>query len=297
MEKTTATNSSKGLYILIAILFLIIAFLVWDRFNLSTTRSEITQELIQTSIARDSVKNEFNDLLKTYESLETINDTLNAQLSEEKTKIKEILAEMEKNKAYNNNEIKKYKKELETLRGIMRGYVVQVDSLNTLNQELIAENRKVTSDYNKIKNQSEEITALNQQLENKVGKASELRAREIRAVALNDKNNATDRLAKFIKLKVCFIVDANTVIEPGMKTLYIRVADPSGAILYEYESNVFTFNGKELVYSSKKRVEYDNKDLNACIYWDYKYELKAGKYSVDVFMDSQSLGSSSFVLK
>jgi len=297
MEKTTATNSNKGLYILIAILALIIAFLVWDRFNLSTTRYEITQELIATGIARDSVKNEFNDLLKTYESLETMNDTLNAQLSEEKAKIKEILAEMEKNKAYNNSEIKKYKKELETLRGIMRGYVVQVDSLNTLNQELIAENKKVVSENYKIKSESEEITALNQKLETKVGKASELRAREIRAVALNDKNNATDKLAKFIKLKVCFIVDANTVIEPGMKTLYIRVADPSGAILYEYESNVFPFNGKELVYSSKKRVEYDNKDLNTCIYWDYKYELKAGKYSVDVFMDSQSLGSTSFVLK
>jgi hypothetical protein len=297
MENKSKTKSNKSLIVIILIMSLVLIFLIWDRFRLSATRDEITQELIVTSIARDSVKNEFNSLLETYETLETANDTLNEQLKIEKEKIREILIELEKSKAYSNKEVQKYKKELETLRGIMRGYVVQVDSLNTLNQKLIAENIKVTSENNKIKNESKEISAINQELEGKVNKAAELRAREIRAVPLNDKNNATDKLAKFIKLKVCFIIDANKVVEPGLKTLYLRIADPSGVVLYEYESNVFNFNGKELVYSSKKRAEYNNTDLSECIYWDYKYQLKAGKYSVDVFMDSQSLGSTSFVLK
>lgn len=297
MEKSTENKSNKILYVLIAILAIVIVFLIWDRYNLNTTRNEIMQELVETSQARDSVKSEFTDLLKTYESLETMNDTLNAQLSVEKARIQEILTEIDKTKAYSNREIKKYKKELETLRGIMRGYVVQVDSLNTLNQELIAENKKVTTEYRKIKNESEEISALNEELGVKVDKAATLRARGISAVALNAKNNATDRVSKFNQLKVCFTVDANKVVESGIKTLYTRIADPSGMILYEYETNVFQYNGKELVYSSKKRVEYNNDDLSTCIYWNSKNDLKKGKYSVDVFMDGNSLGSTSFSLK
>lgn len=297
MSKSAERNPNKILYVLIAVLSIALVFLLWDRYNLSKTKDDIMQDLIETSQARDSVKNEFTDLLKTYESLETMNDTLNAQLSVEKAKIQEILTEMEKSNSYNNKELKKYKKELETLRGIMRGYVVQVDSLNTLNQALIAENQRVTTEYTKIKNESNEISALNEGLTTKVNKASELRARDIRAVPLDAKNNMTDKLTKFIQLKVSFIVDANTVVEPGIKTIYTRVADPSGAILYEYESNLFSFEGKELVYSSKKKVEYANKDLSASIYWDYKYDLKKGKYSVDVFLDGTSLGSASFTLK
>lgn len=297
MEKSSENKSNKTLYVLILILTIVIIFLIWDRYNLSTTRDEIMLDLIETSQARDSVKNDFSDLLKTYESLETVNDTLNAQLSVEKLRIQEILTEMNKNKAYSNQEISKYKKELTTLRSIMRGYVVQVDSLNTLNKELIAENEKVTSKYRKIKTESDEISALNEELETKVDKASELRARTMRAIALNAKNNATDRVSKFNKLKICFTVDANTVVESGIKTLYTRISDPSGKILYEYKTNLFTYNGKELVYSSKKKVEYTNEDLSACIYWDYKYELTKGKYSVDVFMDKNLLGSTKFTLK
>ena len=298
MESKANSGTNKLFYVIIAVLAVAIIFLFWERTKLTQTKDKMVEELLISNKQKDSVKTEFSNLLTEYNDLETSNDTLNARLEVEREKIKTIIAEMDKMKAYSAREIHKYKEELTTLRSIMRGYVVQVDSLNTLNQELIAENKEVRRQYREVVSESEELTEKNKNLTDKVEMASELRARGITAVPLNSKNIATTRVEKFTQVKVCFTIDENSVVEPGIKTVYLRVAGPDGMILFEYESNTFAFNGKELIYSAKKRVEYNNEDLSTCVYWgDYKYEMKSGKYTIDIFIDNNELGTATFVLK
>lgn len=280
--------------ILLIVLVIVVGYMYVDQ---RYKTKKVVAELNSVSSEKTKVRNELNELLIDYDDLETNNDSLNTQLDDEREKIKTLLKDLKTVKASNHSQISQYKKELRTLRDIMKGFVQTIDSLNTLNIELTAENVQVKRQYQRISKQKSDLEEQNQDLSSMVDKASTIKTFNINAQALNVKGKAVKKYKKVDKFEVCFILGENVIAESGLKNVYVRIARPDELVLIESEDNLFEVDGIELAYTSFREVEYKNKETNVCIYFKNNEELIPGMYFADIFVDNKQIGSTNFELK
>ncbi|MFO7852497.1 MAG: hypothetical protein ACQERS_04440 [Bacteroidota bacterium] len=242
---------------------------------------------------KDSLTNELIMLKHGYDTLKTNNDTLNAKLEGEQKKIERLLAL----NASNVQTIRTYRKEIATMREIMKSYIVQIDSLNTRNQLLIAENTEIKQQMSQVEQTNVELSEEKNELTSKVEVASVIKAREINPMPLNKKRKETDRLERFEKLEVAFILNENPIVEAGKKTVYMRLTRPDGLVITNSPDNLFEVNGERMIYTESRTVEYLNKDVEMSIFVDNNGDFIKGTYTVDLYLEGHNIGSSSFMLE
>lgn len=257
-----------------------------QRNNMTEMRTLLTEQ-------KDSLTNELVELKYSYDTLKTDNDTLNAKLEEERLKIERLLSI----NASNVQTIRTYRKEISTMREIMKSYIVQIDSLNTRNQLLIAENTEIKQQMQRVEETNAELSQVKDELSDKVEVASVIKAREINPMPLNKKRKETDRLSRFVKLEVAFILNENPIVEPGKKTVYMRITRPDGLVITSSPENIFEVNDETMLYTESRTVDYLNKDVEMSIFVDNTGDFIEGTYSVDLYLDGHSIGSSSFMLE
>ncbi len=265
-------------------------------FDLKADNKKTIIELTSVNNEKEEVTNELKSLIVQYEDLKSDNEEVNAKLNAEQERIEALLGELKKVKANNRWQINKYKKELSTLREIMKSYIYQIDSLNTLNVNLRKENKNVTAENKRISSKNKKLEELTNDLSSTVEKASILRAVNINPVALKRKGRETSRVKKTEKVKVCFTLVENKVAESGMRFIYLKITNPEGKVL-SGEQNVLTVGEETIQYSDKREIQYDNKDLEVCIYWIKSEKLIKGDYQVEIISDGYVIGTSSFHLK
>ena len=152
--KDNKASSNEKLYMALAgIFFLSTVVLGYMLFQEKETVQLYSQENAQLDTEKQAVENELQDMLMEYEAMETENVEMQAEINEQKAKIEDLIK-----KAKDNNwTISKLKKEAESLREIMKGFVETIDSLNTANQELIAKNIQVNK---QLQNKEDEVSEL-----------------------------------------------------------------------------------------------------------------------------------------
>jgi FtsZ-binding cell division protein ZapB len=293
MENTTPTPNRKPTIIL-TILVVIMAvgmILLYMQYSKMKTDSAIVQEALEEQ--KNSLTVELKDMMSEYEGLKSDNDSLNQQIDKQQNRIKSLLS-INKD---NLEKIKLYKKELGTLRDIMKSYIVQIDSLNTRNQKLITENSEVKSALDVSRKNNEDITKEKEDLNSKVQMASVLNAKNVVGTALNKRGKDTPRASRTTKIKVCCTIRENPLIPAGEKEVFLRISRPDELVLASSEQNVFDYEGKQIVYSAKRSVTYENKDVDMCLFYENAAQLIPGTYSVDLFAEGKMIGTGSFVLK
>ena len=115
-------------FIVIIVLLLTNIFFAYKFFTMRKDKVYVEVELKEKSDEKEKVQAELETLLADYNTLQTDNKQINAELEGEKEKIKQMLEEIKNIKSANYYQIAEYKKELNTLREIMRSYIVQIDS-------------------------------------------------------------------------------------------------------------------------------------------------------------------------
>ena len=262
--------------------------LVTDNTDLTTEKSNLTREL--------------EDMLARYDSVSTDNVEMLAQIAEQREQIKKMLKEAEKHKD-DAWVIYKLRKEASTLRDVMKNYLVTIDSLNTANQELIVQKAEVETKLNKQKEQNTELSDKNDKLAEKVKLGSKLKAVDLVSFGQRVKNSTvhreTDRAKRTDKIKTCFTIDKNEVTKPGKKIIYLRIVGPDGEVLSYDQSKeyMFTYDGKEGLYSRKEEIMYEGEEMDMCLYWDMLEEALEGKYIVEMYAEDYLMGTTSFELK
>ena len=251
----------------------------------------------KVELEKEQLINEFEELSKEYELLKTENDTINSELEQRQVEIERLIAEITQIKTTNAQIIRQYKKELGTLREIMKSYIVQIDSLNTKNVQLMAENVEVKQEIEKIKGELETEREIKEELTEKVEIGSKLTAKNIVALSLNEKGKEKDRISKIARLQVCFALRENPIAEPGPRMIYIRIIRPDSVLLADSEENVFELDGSKLVYSEKREIEYENQDLDVCVFWQNNGMLIPGGYSIDLYTEENLIGTTSLMLR
>lgn len=244
---------------------------------------------------KDSLRGELVILRNEYDTLSTDNDSMQLKLDMQKEKIDNLL----KLRADNVYQIHLFKKELITLRSVMRNYVIQIDSLNTLNQQLIAENTEVKNKLTEVESSAKQLKEEKESLSGKVSKAEILSAKNISAVGLNQRSKERDRIGQIEKLRVCFTIRENPIAEAGKRIIHLRITRPDESIITKSETQVFTTPEDEpMIYSEKRMIQYDNKDIEACIYYDIvEGELIEGGYQIELFSEGNLIGETSLSLK
>ncbi|MCD6202043.1 MAG: hypothetical protein J7K46_09585 [Bacteroidales bacterium] len=242
---------------------------------------------------KDSLTHQLENIMYQYDTLKTTNDTLNQEIQLEKKRIKYLL----RLQASNAQKIKLYKREIHTLREIMKSYIRQIDSLNTRNKMLTEENLQISTRLQTVEKSKQELEKEKQELAGKVNVASVIMAKNIVITPLNKRGKEKNKIGKIFKLKTCFTLRENPIAEAGQKTVYLRIQRPDSIVLAGSDTDVIKIDGQALAYSAKRDVEYLNKDIDMCIYWNNDGSLISGKYSVTLYLEGQKIGESNFSLK
>lgn len=253
------------------------------------------QELAE--LDKKEMENEYEQFARQYSEMKTMinNDSIVAQLTQEQMKTQKLLEELKNLRASDAREITRLKKELATCRAVIRSYIMEIDSLNRLNQNLTEENTRMKGQYEEATKQIEGLNADKQSLSEKVAIAAQLDATGISLTAKNKRGKTTEKLKKCKTLQVGFNIAKNVTAQSGVKTLYVRIATPTGSVLTK--GGTFTYENKNLQYSMKKAVEYNGNETSVVMYWDVNEFLAEGTYHVSVFADGNMIGSRSFTFK
>ena len=207
------------------------------------------------------------------------------------------MEQLKQERRWNYAKIKQYEKEVGTLRTIMKGYVRQIDSLNTLNKKLIKENVGYRKEISSAKLRAEMAEEKAAELDNKVKIGAVLRARDIRLAALNDRGNPVSRIKNAARLRVDFVLSANELAAPGNKAIYVRISSPDGYVLTTEAMPTFEFEGERLSYSAMREVDYDpGQDLEVGIYYNSS-GFAAGAYKIQLYCEGQLIGQNDIMMK
>ncbi len=285
----TAKKSIRGYRVVIVVLALILAGVSVLYFNLNR-QQQADYELLK--IDRDSIQSDLTQLIDEYDDLKYQNDTIAAQLA----KASEMVEQLKRERRFNYNKLKAYQKEVGTLRAVMKTYLRQIDSLNTINKKVIGENvslRKEISTANLRADVAEERAT---ELENRVQQGAVLRARDIAMVCLNAKDKVVSRISRAHKLRIDLTISANELANPGNRMVYVVVSSPDGYPLASEPVRNFDYQGNKVVYSAAREVDYQNEDVDVSIYYDGS-GFVAGDYKIAVYADGNMIGSSTVTMR
>ena len=248
---------------------------------------------------KDSIQTELTQISTRYDSLKTENDTINEQLMVAQTRVKDLMLEVEQTKKISYQKITDYQKQVSTLRGIMRTFVVQIDSLNRRNKELMAENLEVKEQYKKVESQNKQLSQDKNRLQQTVQRAAMLQARELVAEPQNSRSKPTRYASRAEKIMIYFVLSRNVTAKRGSKNIYARIMRPDQLLLSKSTDNTFPFEDVKIQYSAMRTVNYEGQELPVAIYWDNtnEPELMAGKYTVTLFADGNIIGETTFELR
>ena len=280
-----------------AVCIVLIGVLVYMNTQMKARQEENEQMIEVLKMDKAEMENEYQQFAMQYNEMMTQinNDSLINQLSLEQERVQKLLAELKETKATNACEIMRLKKELATLRAILKDYVMQIDSLNRENQALKVDNDKLRNQNERAQAHITDLSSEKEQLVEKVAIASQLNATNIIAVAKNKKGKETNKISKAKKFVISFNIARNVTTQTGMRTIYVRIATPMGTILTS--GGTFQYENRDLQYSISKEVEYTGEELPVTVYWDIAESLSAGEYRVDIFADGQNIGTSTFSVK
>ena len=253
------------------------------------------QELAE--LDKQEMENEYERFALQYSEMKTQinNDSIVEQLTQEQMKTQKLLEELKKVKADDAREITRLKKELATVREVLRSYIIQVDSLNRLNESLKQENSRVNAVLQERNSQIEGLSNEKASLSEKVAIAAQLDATNISLSLLNKRDKPTKKLKDTKKMQVNFTITKNVTASNGNRTIYVRIQNPGGNVLGG--GGTFPYENKNLECSMKKIIEYTGEETPVATFWNVTQMLQAGDYRVSIFADGNMIGSRTFSLK
>ena len=279
---------------LIVLVLALCAGVVWLYLSLQEQKqtNQEMQELVEMD--KREMEAEYARFALQYDEMQKqiTNDSIVAQLVQEQEKTQQLLEELKRVKATDAREITRLKKELETVRAVLRDYVMQIDSLNRLNENLMAENSRVNAELEQRTAQVAGLSSEKASLSEKVAIASQLDAAGIQLKLLNKRGKDTKKLKDCKQMQVDFSITRNVNAANGHRTIYVRIQNPGGNVLGG--GGTFAYENRQLECSAHKTIEYTGEETHVTVFWNVSQMLEAGDYRVSIFADGNMIGTRTF---
>lgn len=300
-------KQKRLILILSVILLAILCCVALYVYNVKKSYEKETQEFVE--IQKKAMEEELNSMQEEYElqynklrinngeRVMTLNvDSLMNKLLAEKNKVDRLKEELQNEKNSSAKKIASLSKEIGTLKTLLRSYIVQIDSLHTLNQKLVTENKEVKESYNQATQRNELLTKEKESLQTQVNRAARLDASNINVSCLDNRGKKTSKIYKTKKIMISFRIPKNVTAQVGNKTIYARLMDVNDNLLKGMQNGTFNFENKNIEYSIKKDIEYNGEDTDIVMYWDVNTSLLEGEYRLALFCDGYLIGQNKFSL-
>lgn len=286
------TKTNKILLITVLVLLVgAIGALVYLNYH---QRNEM-QELVEIiEIEKEELQEEYENLaieFDGYSQMDIQNDSLQDLLYREQQRVQDLLEELRITKVTNARRISELKKELATVRTVLKDYIRQVDSLNATNARLTEENIIVRAENEQVKTKNTQLTNLNTQLTETVTRAAMLELTDCTCAMLNKNDRKTRMVSQVTKLQFDYTIAKNITCERGLKDLYVRVITPNGVLMNEAENKRFPFESDSIAYSITQQFEYSGEQYVGTVYLPITEEVEKGFYTIDFFCDGNLIGS------
>ena len=286
--------NKKILIPLIVVILALLGGLAYLFMNLQEQKqvNEDMQELAR--LDKQEMENEYERFTLQYSEMKTKinNDSIIEQLTQEQMRTQQLLEELKKTKAEDAREITRLKKELATVRAVLRDYVMQIDSLNRQNERLKAENTQVKEQLAERNTQIAGLSNEKASLSEKVAIAAQLDATNIQLRALKKNNKDVKKIKDCVSMQTSFTITRNVTASNGTRTVYVRIQNPGGNTLNG--GGTFTYENRNLQYTMKKNIEYTGEETSLTLFWRVTQALEAGDYRVSIFVDGNMIGSKTF---
>lgn len=259
--------------------------------------SQMNEMVEQMAFEKEQLEEEYEDLViqfDGYQNIEIKNDSLQDRLAKEQQRVQDLLEELRITKVTNARRIAELKKELATVRTIMKGYVAQIDSLNRTNKQLTEENIRVKDQYHTVSRQAEQLKQEKTQLTEVVNRASMLEIRDFEFLPLNKRDHKTRYIGQTVKFQFNYTIAKNITCPPGIKTLYLRVINPQGELMQKDTTMRFPFESGLIGYSSAREFEYSGEEQTGTMYFPLTAEPDKGIYNAEFFADGNLIGTFPF---
>ena len=283
-------NKRTIILVAVAVVVLLLGGMAYLLYSLNESNEQNKQMLELAEMDKREMENEYADFARQYNEMKTQinNDSLMAQLEQEQQRTQELLEELQRTKANDAAEITRLKKELATMRQVLKSFVAEIDSLNRLNQRLENENQDLRQQQVVQQQQISHLASERESLSDKVAIASQLDATGIHVSALNKRGKAAKKVADVRKFQISFAISRNVTAAAGNRTIYVRILKPTGEVLDG--GGTFAFENRTLPYSIRKDIEYNGEETPVTVYWDVNEMLVAGQYRVQIFADAKNIG-------
>ena len=278
------------MFILIGVVVALVAILVYVWSQKSTLIGELEDE-------KRDLTEQMENLQSDYASLSSDYDSINSQLDTSRAEVANLIERIKKTDATNRAKMRQYEKELGTLRSIMRNYIVQIDSLNTLNHKLTADAAAARREAAASKAENAQLSRQVEDLSGQVAAGAVMKARGLRIEAYNSSDKVTDRSSRVVRLLTSLSLVENDLAPKGQVRVYIRVKDPDGIILTNSNRTSFTYNGETMVASASRLVDYEGKEVDLSIYLNDIPGYQKGIYTVEAYTEQAKLGSAELMLR
>lgn len=290
-EKLSKVKSLKTtMYVLVGVAVALVAVLAYVWSQKSALINELEDEKQDLTVQMENLQNDYASLSSDY-------DSINSQLDTSRAEVANLIERIKKTDATNRAKMRQYEKELGTLRSIMRNYIVQIDSLNTLNHKLTADAAAARREAAASKAENQELSQQVENLTGQVAAGAVIKARGLRMEAYMSNDKITDRSSRVVRLLTSLSLVENDLAPKGPVRVYIRVKDPDGIILTNANRTSFTFNGETMVASASRKVDYEGMEVDLSIYLNDIPGYRKGVYTVEAYTEQAMLGRAELMLR
>lgn len=297
------------MWVAIVLILLLVGAILFSVSQVVGLKQEVSEaraqnEQLQLDNEQLQLDNEFNAINSEFsqyedQAIKLANDSILAKYTAAKNKVEQLLNDLKAEKkkgAERQARIKQLEGEISTLRGLLRHYIAQIDSLNKENAGLKAENAEIKNRNQALSNRVEEVSRKNENLSQRMTLAEKLNVTGVSITPLKKNGKREKNVTKAKQLMVTFTIPQNNSTPVGTKTIYLRIINPEGSLLGG--SGSFDFEGRSIAFTARKSVEYAGDEISGInIYWDVNTTLNPGDYTVELFADNYRLASRHFTLK
>jgi Tfp pilus assembly protein PilN len=283
-------NLKNIMIVLAAVVVVLVGVLAYIWYQNSKMVSELEMD-------KEALTQEMIQLQNDYALLSSDYDEINHQLDSSREEVSQLIEKLLSTEASNRSKIRQYEKELGTLRSIMKSYIVQIDSLNTLNKKLTADAAAARKEAAESKKQSEMLSKTVEELEGQVATGAVIKARGINLTAYNQSDKETDRSSRVKYMMTSLSLVENAIAAKGPVRVYLRLIGPDGLLLTGDSPVSFTVGEEPMIGTASREVDYQGSEVDMSIYINKITTYAKGSYVVEVYTQQGLLGKSELMLR
>lgn len=313
--ETEQANNQGFLKIIIGVLVGVLALLGYlfmgsrnETLELQKSLTSKVEQLSSTQIKLDSISKSLDQKIAEVQSLGgsvAELEAMKAQLENDKKKLKSDFSfsmqkyeskikEYETFLVAKDDDIRKLKEE----NGIL---VAKTETLESEKQQVIVENTSLKTEKEALSTNLAQTVADNDNLKRQVTLASSMKAINVEVAALSSKGKIREggayRASRIDQLRISFIMPSNPVAIKNNKDIYIRVLDANGAVVENGTGGVTNVDGKEIGYTFKQSVPFENNDQRVDLTSGKGTNFNKGKYTVELYSEGFKIGKGAFEVK